>query len=82
MTINFSVQNCLTSYRSNALIVQTGPDGQNITPLSFHMSLVQPKLGFPRIVRFCTQSSSSYNAGRQKRYNVIACVNDVICQCL
>ena len=30
MNINFSVQKCLTSYRSNALIVQTGPDGQNI----------------------------------------------------
>ena len=27
---NFSVQNCLTRYRSNALTVQTGTDGQNI----------------------------------------------------
>ena len=30
MNINFSDQNSLTRYRSNALTVQTGPDGQNI----------------------------------------------------
>ena len=28
--INFSDQNCLTRYRSNALTGETGPDGQNI----------------------------------------------------
>ena len=31
MNINFSDQNCLIRYRSNALIVQTGPNGQNIS---------------------------------------------------
>ena len=30
MNINSSGQKCLTRYRSNALTVQTGPDGQNI----------------------------------------------------
>ena len=30
MNINFSNQNCLIMYKSNALIIETGPERQNI----------------------------------------------------